>query len=295
MSELRIPHNVFLADWVRQARPDPVRFLERQVTEILLHAIGITASLNKTLVLKGGVLMSLAHGSFRQTGDVDFTAIVDPEPYASLLKHNLNLALTRSSADLGYLDLLSAVQRFDYTPRRDGFEDMNAPALRLSIGYAKVGTSDAQRLKDGQSSRVLQVDISFKEKVIDTQNLTIEEPNITIQAYSFEEIIAEKLRATLQQAERNRSRRQDVFDIRWLIERYRPDLETIARIHAALLAKSENRNITPFLDSFDNPEIKARSASEWESMRLEIGGRLPNFDETFEIVRQFYRSMPWTK
>jgi hypothetical protein len=293
MSELQVPHNVALADWVEQARPDPIRFQERQVTEILLHAIGITASLNSTLVLKGGVLMSLVHGSYRQTGDVDFTAIVDPEPYAQLLKGNLNQALLRSAADLGYTDLLCAVQRFNYEPRKEVFAEGRTPGLKLSIGHAKAGTTDAKRLQEGKSTRILQVDISFKEPVVNTESLVIEEPDVSIQAYSFEEIIAEKLRATLQQVKRNRTRRQDVFDIRWLVDRYAPDVATVARIHATLLTKSEDRDIIPTRDSFDDTEIKARSASEWDSMKLEIGGKLPDFNETFELVQRFYRSMPW--
>ncbi|WP_051520342.1 hypothetical protein [Aquamicrobium defluvii] len=60
-----IPLGVTLSSWVAEASADPVKHQERQVTEILLHAIGISASLHEALVLKGGVLMSLVHGSYR--------------------------------------------------------------------------------------------------------------------------------------------------------------------------------------------------------------------------------------
>ncbi len=289
-----VPLNVALSTWVEEAKADPVKYQERQVTEILLNAIGITEALRSALVLKGGILMSLMHGSYRQTGDVDFTAVVDPEPYAELLKKTLNNALRRAAAALGYTDVLCAVQRFDYQPKKEGFAGFVAPALKLSIGYAVKGTTDEERLAQGKSTRILDVDISFKEKVITTAEVIIEEPDVSIQTYSFEEIIAEKLRAILQQVKRNRSRRQDVFDIRWLIERYNPDSDTRALILETLLQKSETRDINPEPDSFDSQEVKDRSAKEWDTMKLEVGGKLPAFDESFAIVRDFYRSLPWT-
>lgn len=295
MSETAVlPRNVILAEWVEQAKADPVKYLERQITEILLHAIGITGALKDSLVLKGGILMSIVHGSFRQTGDVDFTAVVDPEPYAQLLKGTLDRALPRAAADLGYTDVACAVQRFDYRPRKEGFAEKEAPALQISIGYAKSGTTDAERLMAGRSTRILQLDISFKEKVLHTEQVTIEQPDVRIRAYAVEEIIAEKLRAILQQVERNRSRRQDMFDIRWLIERYLPDDEAKGLVLEAFLAKSEVRGIQPTIESLDSQEIKERSAREWVTMELEIGGKLPDFEETYRIVRDFYRSLPHT-
>jgi predicted nucleotidyltransferase component of viral defense system len=194
---------------------------------------------------------------------------------------------------LGFTDISCAVQRFDYQPRKDGFANFIAPALKLNIGYAKKGTRDEGRLKEGQSTRILQVDISFKEKVVNTAEVTIEEPDVTIRAYSFEEIIAEKLRATLQQVKRNRNRRQDVFDIRWLVDRYAPDQASREIILSTLLEKSEDRDIVPTLESFDNEEVKERSSKDWDTMKLEVGGKLPDFAESFEIVRKFYRSLPW--
>lgn len=288
-----VPLNVTLSAWVEEAKADPVKYAERRVTEILLHAIGITASLQKSLVLKGGILMSILHGSYRQTGDVDFTAIVDPEPYAEALKELLDRSLLRATAELGVTDLLCAVQRFDYRPKKEGFAALTAPALKLSIGYAVKGTSDARRLEERQSTRILEVDISFKERVINATELVIEDPDVSILAYQYEEIIAEKLRALMQQVIRDRTRRQDIFDIRWLIERYRPDDATNAIILQALRAKAEARCLAVTRDGFDDPTLKERSAREWETMRLEIGERLPDFDESFSIVGEFYRSLPW--
>jgi hypothetical protein len=290
---LKVPLNVALTEWVEQAKADPVRYQERQVTEILLHAIGITPALSGSLVLKGGILMSLAHGSFRQTGDVDFTAIVEPQPFAGMLRETINRALPQAAADLGYVDVRCAVQRFEYKPRPQGFEESTAPALKLTIGYARQGTPDEERLKDGKSTRVLQVDISFRETIVHASDITIQEPEVVIQAYDVEEILAEKIRALLQQPIRNRNRRQDVFDINWLITRYQPDGAMRDAVLGSLSVKSADRDVETTRESMDNTEVRERARSEWNTMKLEIGGQLPDFDETFDSVLAFYRSLPW--
>ena len=49
--------------WVEAARANPSLYRDRQVTEIVLGAIGLAPSLSKTLVLKGGAVMALAFNS----------------------------------------------------------------------------------------------------------------------------------------------------------------------------------------------------------------------------------------
>jgi hypothetical protein len=60
-----------------------------------------------------------------------------------------------------------------------------------------------------------------------------------------------------------------------------------------LQSKAADRDIEASPDSFDDPEIKLRSAKEWNSMKLEVGAKLPDFEESFAIVRDFYRTLPW--
>lgn len=290
---VKVPHNVVLADWVKQVAGDPIRHRERQITEILLHAIGLTPALKETLVLKGGILMSLAHGSYRQTGDVDFTAIVDPQPYANTLRAILDAALARAAAELGYVDIVSAVQRFEYLPRQEGFENFTAPALKLTIGYAKRGTPDEVRLKAKHSTQALQIDVSFKESVLHETELTIESPNVSLRTYKIEEIIGEKLRALLQQPIRNRSRRQDVYDIDYLISLYAPNEDLRAAILQSLCVKSDDRNVEIGPESLENPEVKSRAEAEWDTMRLELGRMLPKFEDAFARVLSFYKKLPW--
>jgi len=292
-SVLTAPYNVPISAWIEEAKPDPIRYMERQATGILLHAIGITPELQRSLVLKGGILMSLVHGSYRQTGDVDFTAVVEPHPYHERLRAIVNGALPRAAADLGYLDISLAIQRFEYLPKAEGFKDMRAPALKINIGYAVKGTPDDVRLQKGQSTKVLQIDISFKEPVIHSAELVLDDTEVSINVYTAAEIIGEKYRAILQQIIRNRTRRQDVFDIAWLIDRYGPDEEMKSAILQALITKSVERDISPTAASIDDPEIRRRCEAEWDSMRLEVGKFLPDFDLLFDKIVVFYKGLPW--
>ncbi len=49
--------------WVEAAKTDLVRYRDRQVTEVVLAAIGVAPNLKETLVLKGGAVMALAFKS----------------------------------------------------------------------------------------------------------------------------------------------------------------------------------------------------------------------------------------
>ena len=57
--------DVDVRKWVEAARANPAQYRDRQVTEIVLAAIGLTPDLNTNLVLKGGTVMALAFKSNR--------------------------------------------------------------------------------------------------------------------------------------------------------------------------------------------------------------------------------------
>ncbi|MGU3541165.1 nucleotidyl transferase AbiEii/AbiGii toxin family protein [Methylobacterium sp. A54F] len=290
-----VPLDLPIISWVEAARTDPVGHRRRQVTHILLSAIGLTPKLREAMLLKGGALMMLGFGSPRGTQDVDFTVTDDPEPFASQLKMRLNPALARAAATLGYADLFCQIQRIKRQPRPEMFEEAMGPALSLTIGYARRGTNEEKRLLEGQSTNVLQVDLSFREPVLNTTEATLGKPDLFIRTYAFEDVVAEKFRALLQQPDRNRARRQDVFDLAWLARTVDQPVtdEMRAKILMALIEKSAARGITPSITSMDNPEIARRAASEWGSLEAELEGELPPFEEAFAITRNFYVSLPW--
>lgn len=297
MSDIDAPERAQVVEidvkaWVEAAAHDPIAYRDRQVTEIVLTAIGVAPSLKDTLVLKGGTLMALAFDSRRLTADVDFTALVGPERFDELLSDELNRLLPRTAIELGYLDLVCRVQSIRKLPRPQNFEAMNFPALQVRIGSALRNTPEERRLAEGQAPRVIDVEISFRDQVYTTQDLSLTDAGVAIRAFTIHELIAEKFRALLQQPIRNRNRRQDVYDIAYLVDAHPMDDADRTTIHRILLEKCATRDIRPDADSLENDEVVARAEAEWDTLRLEVADLQP-FADRFALAAGLYRSLPW--
>ncbi|NMN05870.1 MULTISPECIES: nucleotidyl transferase AbiEii/AbiGii toxin family protein [unclassified Novosphingobium] len=287
---------VNIEDWIDRAKADPVAYVERQATEVFLAALAMTPRFSREIFLKGGILMGVVYGSPRQTGDIDFTAISEPEPaIADALRDELNAAFPRAAARLGYPDLRCAVQSCRYLPSRAKFAESTGPALKVKIGYALRGSPQERHFEEGKSSQILEVDISFKEPVGAIQIVTFGD-GAAIGAYSLHDLITEKIRALLQQEKRNRGRRQDFYDIASLLKRFEFDESEKARLLKLLYEKCAARTMncpTPEPESLARPEVRDRAFKEWATLEIEIGA-LPDFEECFAIVDAFYRSLPWS-
>ena len=292
-----VGHPFDLERWISLAGPDKVSRRKRQVAEITLHAIALERRLGQMLVLKGGSLLAIAYGSSRFTTDLDFTALSHPPEAPEQLATLLNPALIRAAAALGYADLHCRVQTVRRLPNPKKFIVAEAPALKVIIGSSGPGASERRHLDAGTASDVLELDISYREPLVWIEEVALlghvevgGAPQ-TLLVYSLAEVVAEKLRAYLQQGIRNRSRRQDVFDIAYLIEAHGADLDRAA-ILLALLKKARARGINPNADMIDDPELISRAKRDWNTLRDEVG-QVPEFEVCFGLVRDFYISLPW--
>ena len=282
---------VNVADWVERAKADPIAYQQRQAAEVTLNAIAITAPLNNKLFLKGGILMGLAYESPRQTTDIDLTAAlaVDSD-IDNHIQNHLDLAFPRAAAELGYTDLVVKVHSVKRQPKGI-FEKAKFPALKLKIAYAQRGTRQEKALREGKAPGVIEVDISFNEPMRQIQILQLTGGQ-ELRAYSLIDLIAEKYRAMLQQVTRRRNRRQDVYDLHVLVADSELDDAIRAQILDTFLEKCRSRDIEPTKDSLDDPEVKRRSGAAWSTMELELG-EVPDFEDCFERVSVFYKSLPW--
>lgn len=284
--------DVDIRTWVEAARSNPVLYRDRQVTEIVLAAIGLGPSLSDMLVLKGGTVMALAFRSNRVTADVDFTSNVEPADLMEKIASELNENLPRAAIKLGYIDMLCRVQTVKKMPRAENFEEHSFPALRVRIGSAQRGSGEEARYANGQASRVLDVEISFRDQVYAFQELNLNGAGVAIRAFTIHELIAEKLRALLQQPVRMRNRRQDVYDIAFLLDSHELNDTDKLAVLTTLIKKCRIRGIDVQPDSINGDEIRQRAEAEWHTLALEIGELAP-FEERFLIVREFYCALPW--
>lgn len=281
-----------IADWVERARPDPATYRQRQTIEIILNSIAMTVPLDVKMFLKGGILMGLVYNSPRQTSDIDLTTYLtaDGDVDNEILRF-LDSALPRAATALGYADLLVRTHSAKRQPAKIDFEKAEFPALELKIAYAQRGTSEETALSEGKTTNVIKLEISFNEPLYQFQVLELTGGR-ELRAYSLVDLIAEKYRAILQQVTRKRNRRQDVYDLDLLIEDDQIDDSCRAEILNAFIEKCHSRHIIPNRLSLDDPEIKKRSGADWDTMKLELG-EVPDFEDCFARVSQFYRDLPW--
>ncbi len=60
----------------------------------------------------------------------------------------------------------------------------------------------------------------------------------------------------------------------------------------ALKQKCFARDLEPNNQSLDNTDVKYRAGADWDTMGLELAD-LPEFEDCYERVSTFYRSLPW--
>lgn len=244
------------------------------------------------MIMKGGILLALAYESSRYTKDIDFSTEktldeFDAEEFIRVFEG----ALIHSVEELDYgLDCL--IQRWKQQPPQS---DATFPTIRINVGYANKSEASAhKRLLRKNSSHVVRVDYSLNEPRGEPELFIIEEGK-AVQTYSFHDLIGEKFRAVLQQEVRNRFRRQDIYDLHYLLSNHPSANNTVtkAKILSSLKEKACARNLEVGKESISNPEIIRRAKADYYSLVSEIEGDLPPFEEVYDSVKGYYESMPW--
>ncbi len=280
---------IAIREWVAQ-NPDHCPF--RQAVHTILTAVSGTPELQTAMVMKGGVLLALRYRSQRHTADIDFSTDIRLRDFdLAAFRGVLEQSLTDAVEQLGY-GLDCRVQRCKQSPPR---ADATFPTIQVSLGYAyKDDRSAHKRLLTGRVATTIRLDYSLNEPVGETDLFELEEGHV-IRTYSLVEMVAEKLRALLQQEVRNRVRRQDIYDLHYLLSEHplRNEPLTRARILERLIAKARARDLEVRSGAMANPEIIRRSRAEYKNLASEIEGELPDFDAVYGIVEAFYRSLPW--
>ena len=278
-----------IAEWVRQA-PSDQREL-RQAVHTVLAAISHDPQLRAAMIMKGGILLAVRYQSARFTRDIDFSTDmklgqVNPEELQRRLDASLRLMVEMLEYDLD-----CRVQGCKVNPPNR--PNATFPSIELKIGHAYKGTPKHLRLLKLQCPSVLSIDYSLNESISNIDEVVIGLDQ-SVNAYPFAELVAEKFRDLLQQVERNRYRRQDVYDLA-LLSRLPRDKSVDASILESLLIKAWARRIEPDRESLGDEEIKRRAAAEYPTLKDEVQGELPDFEATYAEVTAFYQSLPWGK
>lgn len=279
------PIFIDISAWVESNKDNDLKYRQSQAIHIFLATI---ARLHPqyTMYLKGGLLMGLVYNSPRRTTDVDLTAGFKPQvDIGCKIKDRINLILPGVIATLGYIGSRLEIEKVRTFPKKIDNPLMNAkfPALKFDLLFIS-------RL-NGPHDRIA-IDISFNElapRKIDVFNIG---DNAEIQTYGLVEIIAEKYRDLLQQPLRKRNRRQDIFDLDYLIQRFNFTKKEMEEILETIIRKCKQHEIEPKTTSIEDPEVRERAGRDWDSIQLEVGN-LPDFTECFKVVNNFYKILPW--
>ena len=281
-----------LTQWVSDTDEDYVDI--RKAMHIVLLAIGSSSRLSSMMALKGGVLMAIQYANTRFTTDLDFSALQNPEEVdLDTLRDELNQAIVGAEVELISYNISCRVQKIKKQPK--AFEAATFPSLNITIGYAKKDSAGAmKRLERGDAADTISIDYSFNEITGELGEVILENQE-KIQVYSFPALMAEKFRSILQQVVRNRSRRQDVYDLHHLISNYsaHSDGEKF-QVYNLLIEKSVGKSIDEYLNklALQNPEIRSRSQEGFDELIYEDVEEI-SFDAAYLVVQEYFESLPW--
>lgn len=288
MSSLQFPHVVdpsahetyedFRAAHISFAAT-PGETLARWAHYHILVAISEARSLRQLLVFKGGNALRSAYGSVRATKDLDFS-IADTLPQQDV-ETWLERALLRKSQRA---DIELRLQSFKAQPKNP---QATRRTWKITIGYALKSHENAVRrlsTNPPQSPLVIPVEISENEAlgVYETHRISGAE-NLNVS--TIENIIAEKLRALLQQLTRDRHRPQDVFDIAYQCLRAKRGVTLpldLLSLRKQFSEKCLRRGVSSDFKDFKIEEIWKRAERDYDDLRVTV---LTNEFLSFEDAR----------
>ncbi|MCH8550030.1 MAG: nucleotidyl transferase AbiEii/AbiGii toxin family protein [Balneolaceae bacterium] len=257
-------------------------FPEENAIITVFKAIAHSERLRNEIVLKGGYALKHIYNSPRASVDLDFTEI---ENYSLKSDKHLQKLLEEIVAELD-THLKNVMHEYDFTDmlvqsssvepaKRDVREH---PSFEIKVGYSRKKTGAAPY------SDIVKLEISLNDVVCEYQYF--QEGKNRLRVSSLNDIIAEKLRALLQQVERNRYRPRDVFDI-WFFHTRAPQLFDYQKISKFLIEKSQGK-LSPDLvrkHVFHSKEVKKRASQDYTSLKDTVSGiPLPSFEDAFGEV-----------
>ncbi|HET6566952.1 MAG TPA: nucleotidyl transferase AbiEii/AbiGii toxin family protein [Rhodothermales bacterium] len=231
-------------------------------------------------VLKGGLALYYAYESPRRSYDLDFTSLTTfkkkkaPETDELLRAFCpvLDEGLAESAAKHGFHLLQSCWQRLS--------EQM--PILYVRVGYVE---DAAER---DLCRRYVEMQVTLSEVVCEAR--TAHRSGVPVHVPSLEDVLAEKLKALLQQVTRGIHRPQDLFDV-WYYTLARPQPVDADKVTRFLLAKTAQwPEVQPVTRArFQDLRLLERASTGYAQMAADLapGVRLPPPSEAYAALLRF--------
>lgn len=284
MTEL-FPHSVSeLTDWSRRTGISANEARQRLVQFGILMAISRSERLRRLLVFKGGNALDFMWLPNRSTQDLDFTAYavtLDPKDLRDLFDDALRVVIS----DLG---IAFRVQKVEQKPKGP---EKTRITFRVSVGYAlPEDRINKMRMARGEpSNAAVPVEVSVNEVICAADTVTLDGSRGELLIATLEDIVAEKLRALLQQVERNRWRKQDLLDLAVIISSGR-QLD-LAKVRQFLREKARAREIEPTAEAFEDEEVWRRAQVEYAQLEKTTRRVFIPFKEAKVILLEFVKRL----
>lgn len=249
----------------------------------VLRAIASSKALSETLVFKGGNALDFVWQPNRSTRDLDFSAR-QTDLGAERIRELLAGSLARAGRETG---VGYRLQRVKQNPPGEGKTFIT---YDVTVGYSLPDDRRSrERIERGEDvSAVVPVEISLNEPICASVGVDINAAH-PLAVSTVEDIVAEKLRALLQQPIRNRSRRQDMLDIAVILRgTENPDR---AKVTEYLLRKAAARDVPVSREAFRGEEIKRRAAEGYGELAATTRKTFVPFEDAYAEVMEFVKHL----
>lgn len=254
----------------------------RYAQYLILQAMSRDNSLRNSIVFKGGNALEFVYLPNRSTTDLDFS-FIEPSLDVPALTETIKAQLETTISAVN--DGFGTVLRVQNVRQNPPGTHVSRPTLTSKIAYALPDQPrQRDRLLSGQpGANIVPVEMTVNEVVCEWTTTTIGDSKNIIQISTLNDIVAEKLRAILQQKSRNRYRGQDILDIASLCTKSSDQIDS-SRVSDFLLQKSAARDVVATKSAFDDPEIAERAATVYDDLANTTRYMFIPFDEAWEIV-----------
>lgn len=247
-----------------------------------LNAMFFFEPVKELFVFKGGTCLKKCYiRDYRFSGDLDFT-LIDPD-------FPVDEYLIRSF--IKKADEISGIGFHIFDLKKQIFEDNDQGYEVILKFWGANHKANQAPLPVSRWRDKFKLDIVFSEKIIEKHfKKNIHHPysdkesiSNSVNTYSYNEIVAEKLRSLIQ-----RNRPRDIFD-NWYFANNTAE-ENIPLIKNLLFEKAKLKNIEiTDIEQFVNEEKRKRNERAWlDSLKIQMSIRkLPDFDVAYDTIKSF--------
>ncbi len=270
-----------LPAWAREHNIAMTEARRRFAQYVMLRAIANSRALSDFLVFKGGNALDFMWQPNRSTLDLDFSTaqvVADLRNEAESLRTLFTGALNNVGPPFGVLCRVAKIEQ------RPPGQDKTFVTYLVRVAYALPDQGPLRRRMDTDRTygpQLIDIEISINEPICADEPRDINGTH-RLRVSTIEDIVAEKLRALLQQPIRDRARPQDLLDIAVVLRQG----ASLDRTHVTdfLLRKAEARHVPVSRAAFHHPEIMERAKRGYDELKGTTRVLFVPFDEARDLL-----------